>query len=244
MASKPNVTRYPSIPTSSSSPKTSISNKSTTTVTVNKPNPLVQPSTAAQQQQHQKLQMQSAAITAAEQQLASNKLPASNRSMDYSMSGSDTDVSTSNENLSVEQRYVLRHTPRVEPQGQENLAEAAASGSENTGEWILDFGLFLWFLLRMTHSCLVLCLSLTHNKSKSTLNFFHSSLRSRSTIFVEHIIRFDTICVKQSQHVGKSHTNIQSGDSATTTTATTKRQRQHNRQYRSQLKSKFTEREH
>lgn len=33
--------------------------------------------------------------------------------------GSDTDISTSNENLSVEQRYVLRHTPRVEPQGQE-----------------------------------------------------------------------------------------------------------------------------
>lgn len=136
MASKPNVTRYPSIPTSSSSPKTSISNKSTTTVTVNKPNPLVQSSTATQQQQqHQKLQMQSAAIAAAEQQLVGNKLPSSNRSMDYSMSGSDTDVSTSNENLSVEQRYVLRHTPRVEPQGQENLAEAAASGNENTGEF-------------------------------------------------------------------------------------------------------------
>ncbi|XP_031617693.1 uncharacterized protein LOC116337358 isoform X4 [Contarinia nasturtii] len=37
---------------------------------------------------------------------------------------SDTDISTSNENLSMEQRYVLRHTPRAEPQGQENLVES------------------------------------------------------------------------------------------------------------------------
>ncbi|XP_031617691.1 uncharacterized protein PFB0145c-like isoform X2 [Contarinia nasturtii] len=34
------------------------------------------------------------------------------------------DISTSNENLSMEQRYVLRHTPRAEPQGQENLVES------------------------------------------------------------------------------------------------------------------------
>lgn len=37
------------------------------------------------------------------------------------MSGSETDVSTSNENLSHEERYVIRHTARQEPQGQENL---------------------------------------------------------------------------------------------------------------------------
>ncbi|CAH2105341.1 unnamed protein product [Euphydryas editha] len=37
-----------------------------------------------------------------------------------SLSGSETDVSTSNENLSREERYVVRHTARVEPQGQEN----------------------------------------------------------------------------------------------------------------------------
>lgn len=44
------------------------------------------------------------------------------------ISESDTDISTSNENLSMEQRYVLRHTPRAEPQGQENLVES------NSGE--------------------------------------------------------------------------------------------------------------
>lgn len=46
--------------------------------------------------------------------------------------GSDTDISTSNENLSMEQRYVLR-TPRAEPQGQENLVESNQSGNENSG---------------------------------------------------------------------------------------------------------------
>ncbi|CAH0407234.1 unnamed protein product [Chilo suppressalis] len=40
-----------------------------------------------------------------------------------SLSGSETDVSTSNENLSREERYVVRHTARVEPQGQENQTE-------------------------------------------------------------------------------------------------------------------------
>lgn len=38
-----------------------------------------------------------------------------------SLSGSETDVSTSNENLSNEEKYVIRHTARQEPQGQENL---------------------------------------------------------------------------------------------------------------------------
>lgn len=36
------------------------------------------------------------------------------------LSGSETDAS-SNENLSKEERYVIKHTARVEPQGQENL---------------------------------------------------------------------------------------------------------------------------
>lgn len=45
--------------------------------------------------------------------------------------GSDTDISTSNENLSVEQRYVLRHTPRVEPQGQEMV-------DQNSGFYIVS----------------------------------------------------------------------------------------------------------
>lgn len=42
-------------------------------------------------------------------------------SFPQSLSGSETDVSTSNENLSHEERYVIRHTARQEPQGQENL---------------------------------------------------------------------------------------------------------------------------
>ncbi|XP_072401142.1 uncharacterized protein [Diabrotica undecimpunctata] len=44
-----------------------------------------------------------------------------------SLSGSETDVSTSNENLSNEEKYVIRHTPRQEPQGQENLADSKRS---------------------------------------------------------------------------------------------------------------------
>ncbi|XP_063533012.1 angiomotin-like protein 2 isoform X1 [Cydia strobilella] len=40
-----------------------------------------------------------------------------------SLSGSETDVSTSNENLSREERYVVRHTARVEPQGQETQTQ-------------------------------------------------------------------------------------------------------------------------
>lgn len=44
-----------------------------------------------------------------------------------SLSGSETDVSTSNENLSNEEKYVIRHTPRQEPQGQENLSDSKRS---------------------------------------------------------------------------------------------------------------------
>lgn len=38
-----------------------------------------------------------------------------------------TDIATSNENLSSEQRFVLRNYSRVEPQGQENLIELLAT---------------------------------------------------------------------------------------------------------------------
>merc|ERR1719238_1416706 len=37
-----------------------------------------------------------------------------------SLSGSETDVSTSTENLTQEERYVLRNMERQEPQGEEN----------------------------------------------------------------------------------------------------------------------------
>lgn len=46
-----------------------------------------------------------------------------------SLSGSDTDVSTSNENLSNEERYVIRHTARQEPQGQENHPQSPSRSS-------------------------------------------------------------------------------------------------------------------
>ncbi|XP_068631286.1 angiomotin-like protein 2 isoform X2 [Battus philenor] len=46
-----------------------------------------------------------------------------------SLSGSETDVSTSNENLSREERYVVRHTARVEPQGQENQSQSNNNGN-------------------------------------------------------------------------------------------------------------------
>lgn len=46
-------------------------------------------------------------------------------------SGSETDVANSLENLSMKERYVLRHTPRVAPQGQENLQENTPPGKLN-----------------------------------------------------------------------------------------------------------------
>ncbi|KAF7991268.1 hypothetical protein HCN44_002830 [Aphidius gifuensis] len=48
-----------------------------------------------------------------------------------SLSGSDTDVSTSNENLSNEDRYVIRHTARQEPQGQENQQQSPSRSSSH-----------------------------------------------------------------------------------------------------------------
>ncbi|XP_013138741.1 PREDICTED: uncharacterized protein LOC106103509 [Papilio polytes] len=49
-----------------------------------------------------------------------------------SLSGSETDVSTSNENLSREERYVVRHTARVEPQGQENQSQNNNANNRNS----------------------------------------------------------------------------------------------------------------
>ncbi|XP_045534827.1 angiomotin-like protein 2 [Papilio machaon] len=56
------------------------------------------------------------------------KQPVSN-GFPQSLSGSETDVSTSNENLSREERYVVRHTARVEPQGQENQSQNNNNGN-------------------------------------------------------------------------------------------------------------------
>jgi hypothetical protein len=52
-----------------------------------------------------------------------------------SLSGSETDVSTSNENLSREERYVLKHTARVEPQGEENIQGNVTPVNEIQGEY-------------------------------------------------------------------------------------------------------------
>ncbi|XP_058055217.1 uncharacterized protein LOC131206617 [Anopheles bellator] len=54
-----------------------------------------------------------------------------------SLSGSDTDVSTSTENLSREERYVLSHA-RVEPQGEENLQGSVTPVNEMQGRFIGD----------------------------------------------------------------------------------------------------------
>lgn len=56
----------------------------------------------------------------------------SNSFCEHNLSGSETD--TSNENLSMEQRYVLRNTPRIEPQGEEDFPETLSVGTENSSE--------------------------------------------------------------------------------------------------------------
>lgn len=47
----------------------------------------------------------------------------------------------------MEQRYVLRHTPRVEPQGQENLVASNVSGNESSGLCSFDIIRFYSFPL-------------------------------------------------------------------------------------------------
>lgn len=60
----------------------------------------------------------------------------SNSFCEHNLSGSETDISTSNENLSMEQRYILRNTSRIEPQGEEDFAESPSIGTENSSERI------------------------------------------------------------------------------------------------------------
>lgn len=98
-----------------------------------------------QSSQHQHHQSQQQQQPQPQQTVNKNIQSNSSQYSENSLSGSETDVSTSNENLSVEQRYVLRNTPRVEPQGQENLAENIASGSENTGSFRYLNVLFWYF---------------------------------------------------------------------------------------------------
>uniref|UniRef100_A0A8D8HY35 Angiomotin n=1 Tax=Culex pipiens TaxID=7175 RepID=A0A8D8HY35_CULPI len=57
-----------------------------------------------------------------------------NWGMSGSLSGSDTDVSTSTENLTREERYVLRHA-RVEPQGEENMQGSVTPVNEVQGRY-------------------------------------------------------------------------------------------------------------
>ncbi|CAB0041943.1 unnamed protein product [Trichogramma brassicae] len=59
------------------------------------------------------------------------RLYSSSRGLPQSLSDSDTDVSTSNENLSNEERYVIRHTARQEPQGQENQQHSPSRSSSH-----------------------------------------------------------------------------------------------------------------
>ncbi|PSN51424.1 hypothetical protein C0J52_05439 [Blattella germanica] len=61
------------------------------------------------------------------QLLPSQSTDRKNTGFSQSLSGSETDVSTSNENLSHEERYAIRNTPRQEPQGQENLSSNRSS---------------------------------------------------------------------------------------------------------------------
>lgn len=53
-----------------------------------------------------------------------NSLVRPRKSAESSKSGSETDISSSNESLSIEQRYVLKNMARIEPQGQENQSES------------------------------------------------------------------------------------------------------------------------
>lgn len=131
MSSK-GISRY-----SSTSPTNSQRINKTTTNVINavekKPTSTIVYNSKNMHQQQSRQQQTKSQTIQQQQQIQSSEQPIKrlNQSQ-YSMSGSDTDISTSNENLSVEQRYVLR-TPRVEPQGQENLFEISNSSNETTG---------------------------------------------------------------------------------------------------------------
>ena len=53
-----------------------------------------------------------------------------------SLSGSETDVSTSTENLTQEERYVLRNMERQEPQGEENHHQGPHYGQLFVNFWV------------------------------------------------------------------------------------------------------------
>lgn len=74
-----------------------------------------------------------------------------------SLSGSETDVSTSNENLTNEDRYVIRHTARQEPQGQENQQQSpsrSSSHKENIPniQVIMNKFIHSLFIIHYTHN--------------------------------------------------------------------------------------------
>ena len=54
-----------------------------------------------------------------------------------SLSGSETDVSTSNENLSPEERHVLRTSIRQEPQGEETLLASSPATDKSTNNTLI-----------------------------------------------------------------------------------------------------------
>ncbi|XP_055534468.1 angiomotin-like protein 1 [Wyeomyia smithii] len=90
------------------------------------PQPQSQSSTQQQAQQQQSPTTQTG--TSANQKYAA---------ISGSLSGSDTDVSTSTENLTREERYVLRHA-RVEPQGEENMQGNTTPVNEIQSRYIPD----------------------------------------------------------------------------------------------------------
>lgn len=77
-----------------------------------------------QQSQQQQIQQQQ---QSQQGQIIKTK-PTFNNHSTNSFSDSETDLSNSIENLSMEERFVLRHTARVEPQGQENLQDNLIPG--------------------------------------------------------------------------------------------------------------------
>ncbi|XP_058466912.1 uncharacterized protein LOC131439647 [Malaya genurostris] len=91
------------------------------------PLPQQQPQSSSQQAQQQQSQPTQTATSASPKYAA----------ISGSLSGSDTDVSTSTENLTQEERYVLRHA-RVEPQGEENMQGNVTPVNEIQGRYISD----------------------------------------------------------------------------------------------------------
>ncbi|XP_053690394.1 angiomotin-like protein 1 [Sabethes cyaneus] len=90
--------------------------------------PVPQPQSQGSSQQAQQQQQQSQTAASSSPKYAA---------ISGSLSGSDTDVSTSTENLTREERYVLRHA-RVEPQGEENMQGNTTPVNEIQSRYIPD----------------------------------------------------------------------------------------------------------